>query len=111
MSIRIETEKIVKGDGKLVIKILSIKCLEKAKLPELYLNGDRPIVFFSGSNFYCSKRKETLSGSYRIGDLLTRNEFRDLLDHCHAAGDHLMAVNTELKAKKEAWNGKETFII
>lgn len=109
--IRIETEKIVNDDGELVIKILSIKCLKKGKLPEIYLEGKEPIVYIYESDFYCENRKETLDQFYSIGELLTRNEFRDLLEHCHAAGDHLLAVNAELKAKKATWNGKETFII
>ncbi len=109
--IRIETEKIVNGKGELTRKLVDIKCLEKSALPDKYLGGDKPIVYQVGNDLYARHITTDLWEVYLIREIVSEAEFQALLNHCHKAGDHLMSVNADLKAKRAIWNGEETFII
>ena len=113
MSIRIETEKIVRGDGYLYRKIVAVKMLTDGEVPALYTEGEKPIVYlgFTGKVIYAVNRGTEVLYRYEVGNMYLEDNFQSLLDHCRKAGDHLMTVNAELKAKRADWNGKETFVI
>ena len=112
--IRIETEKIVRGTGELCRKITTIKALDRGHLPEKYLKSDQPILYANncGSLILENRGKSVcVCTRYAKNELVNEEEFQALLNHCHKAGDHLMSVNADLKAKRAIWNGEETFII
>lgn len=113
--IRIETEKIVKSDGKLCRKITGFKVLSYWELPDKYRNGLLPIVYATGAKKLEFHNRVKTGGTfgkyYEIGEVVPEDKFQKMLEHCRLAGDHLMYVNRELKKKKAEWNGKETFVI
>ena len=111
--IKIETEKIVGSNGELYRKILSVKMLEAAKLPYMYLNSSEEVVFLSeaGSYIVCRNPKNDTFSKYSIGNEYPETKMQALLGHCHKAGDNLLQCNKTLKERKENWKGTETFII
>lgn len=111
--IRIETEKIVDGYGKICRKITGFKALPEKKLPAMYLKGERPVCFINNNKHLAlANRAEDFTDSYfTIDEIVPEKNFQKLIEHCHKAGDHLKDVNQELARKKAEWNGIETFVI
>ena len=111
--IRIETEKIVEGTGRLSRKITGFKALKKEKLPDMYTKGKRPICFVNRYNDLeiNNRAADFKHGFFQAGEIVSEDDFQKLLEHCHKAGDHLKEVNQELAEKQAQWKGTETFII
>jgi hypothetical protein len=111
MAIEIKTEKIVRNDGTLCRKLADVKMIQSNKLPEIYMESKKPVVFkgLVHNKVFC--RNTEGRENYEIGGTYTDDEIQTLIDHCRAAGDNLMECNRILAEKKANWHGEETFII
>lgn len=111
--IKIETEKIVEGNGNLSRILVNFTALKKNALPEKYLNGTKAVVYTDGScRLICVKGTvKNLDPMFNTGEVIKEDHFQRLLAHCQVAGEHLKEVNQELAEKRATWNGKETFCI
>ena len=116
MSIVIKTRKEVDGFGNKVRCVLGFKALKKSELPEAYLKIE-PRVFVYNSLFTDHKDVLSVIDDHKksveisVGKKIKEEQFQEILRSIHAAGENLMRVNKELKAKREKWNGEETFLI
>ena len=111
--IKIETEKIVEGNGNLSRILVNFTALKKGHLPEKYIDGKKSVVYMDGSrSLICVKGTvKNLDPMFNTGEVIKEDHFQRLLAHCQAAGEHLKEVNQELAEKRATWNGKETFCI
>lgn len=117
MSIKIETEKVVKGDGTQGYLVRSISALPEKDLPKLYLDG-------VPNCYLCVEGTQSLRIQAEINpgegctvtrlyvkDTYSEKYFHSRLDATRKSGDRLREVNDLLREKRKVWNGCETFII
>ena len=110
MSIKIRTEKVVLSDGIEARKILLVEALAFSDLPKKYLNDSRCVYYYKNS--YCETIKDYLGNNLlTVDNVYSEEEFQKKMKKVVGAGEFLKEVNKELKEKRAAWNGEETFII
>lgn len=107
--IKIETRKEVNSMGVIGRKVISVSGLPRNKLPDLYLdNEDGVVVNDFGCNIYFSATYVSL---LKKDKFYSEEKFQNALEKIQKAGDLLHSINKELRAKRKAWNGEETFVI
>jgi tRNA A22 N-methylase len=116
MGMELKVEKVVTEEGKKMYKLITFVALSKDKLPKMYTNS-YPSVW---SNPECNilsaiiaVRKQTsdknciVTSYLRSGELLTEEEFQELLKHLEKSGTRLMEINQKLREMREDWCGEE----
>jgi len=116
MAIKIETKKVVPGNGVESREILHVEALKEKELPSAYRwSKNRPTVYmgakFNGTRFLILKVPSGSDEAITCGNTIEEQKFQEIITLIHAAGEHLADINRELARKREEWNGAETFVI
>lgn len=101
MSIVIKTEIILNK-----FKVVEVKCLSYYRLPEVYLQGERPVIYLlTGNNGIVLRNAlAKIPICMSVKAVYEEDIFYEMLKHCKLAKEHLQEVEAKLRNKR-------TFII
>ena len=111
----VKTKKEVKGNGVEGFRVTKVQCLAKSKLPDLYLEGLREVVFLPwirqeiGSGLQLFRDGRRVLGEVCVNNFYSPEKMEEINKHIRAAGQHLTEVNAKLADKRSRWHGAVTF--
>ena len=110
---------ITTEEGKRAYEIVEIYLLSKFKLPRSYLDSDAPVAYsfldqeevYETQALVLRNRSSTNSKRvYRVGFVVNKKEFHELISFLVAAGENLKECNARDR-RRANWHGTEEFVI
>jgi len=111
--IELTFEKVVTGAGERRYKLVKATGKSRRDLPALYQRGLHASFGdgFGDDCVYIFSDPNDVGCMFRVGNLLTEEEFADLVATLRKCGEHLHDVNAQLAALRAEWHGEVTVVI
>ena len=112
VTVKINYDRIVTGDGKERVLITKLEGLKKNDLPDLYVNGIDNFYFsncFNINQFISHTYNK--SGSYVLleeGGAYLRGDFEKIFEYMKKCDDVLMKINQILGTSRLKWCGSDS---
>lgn len=109
MAIEIRAERIWDKQSGEYYKITGLSALTWEDLPEEYTDGNPHIfmsTFSSGENYLRVRPEGENETLLKVGNMVSKRKFENLLAIITAAGGRLQTINRQLAERKAAWHGE-----